>query len=218
MTGVRLEIKMNYYRWFSGLFIFLDSAIARMLPTDRRDLGLTRPDPDVTRWLTLSLILVLTFKDYPPPPLSPPPIKGGGSYEYKEPYRGSGIVTQPIFAGIVPVNINCQRTTFPAKGRGTRDLRTVACYGAAFWEIYWPTLVFSSQPIREPNNKRVYYPGGRFWKKKTLLIILIQDVIAWLQTAGFYVRSHSRMRVFFWNFGSFTDRDPSLEYLINLTF
>ena len=77
MTGVRLEIKMNYYRWFSGLFIFLDSAIARMLPTDRRDLGLTRPDPDVTRWLTLSLILVLTFKDYPPP-LSPPPIKGGG--------------------------------------------------------------------------------------------------------------------------------------------
>ena len=166
MTGVRLEIKMNYYRWFSGLFIFLDSAIARMLPTDRRDLGLTRPDPDVTRWLTLSLILVLTFKDYPPP-LSPPPIKGGGgSYEYKESYRGSGIVTQPIFAGIVPVNINCQRTTFPAKGRGTRDLRTVACYGAAFWEIYWPTLVFSSQPIREPNNKRVYYPGGRFWKKK----------------------------------------------------
>ena len=217
MTGVRLEIKMNYYRWFSGLFIFLDSAIARMLPTDRRDLGLTRPDPDVTRWLTLSLILVLTFKDYPPP--SPrPQLRGGGSYEYKEPYRGSGIVTQPIFAGIVPVNINCQRTTFPAKGRGTRDLRTVACYGAAFWEIYWPTLVFSSQPIREPNNKRVYYPGGRFWKKKTLLIILIQDVIAWLQTAGFYVRSHSRMRVFFWNFGSFTDRDPSLEYLINLTF
>ena len=216
MTGVRLEIKMNYYRWFSCLFIFLDSAIARMLPTDRRDLGLTRPDPDVTRWLTLSLILVLTFKDYPPSPR--PQLRGGGSYEYKEPYRGSGIVTQPIFAGIVPVNINCQRTTFPAKGRGTRDLRTVACYGAAFWEIYWPTLVFSSQPIREPNNKRIYYPGGRFWKKKTLLIILIQDVIAWLQTAGFYVRSHSRMRVSFWNFGSFTDRDPSLEYLINLTF
>ena len=175
-------------------------------------------DPILTShadWL-YRLFLSLPLKTTPP--LSPPPIKGGGSYEYKEPYRGSGIVTQPIFAGIVPVNINCQRTTFPAKGRGTRDLRTVACYGAAFWEIYWPTLVFSSQPIREPNNKRVYYPGGRFWKKKTLLIILIQDVIAWLQTAGFYVRSHSRMRVFFWNFGSFTDRDPSLEYLINLTF
>ena len=77
MTGVRLEIKMNYYRWFSCLFIFLDSAIARMLPTDRRDLGLTRPDPDVTRWFTLSLILVLTFKDYPPP--SPrPQLRGGG--------------------------------------------------------------------------------------------------------------------------------------------
>ena len=43
------------------------AAIARTLPTDRRDLGLT-PDPDVTRWLTSSLILVLTFKDSPPPP------------------------------------------------------------------------------------------------------------------------------------------------------
>lgn len=81
MTGVGLEIKMNYYRWFSCLFIFLDSAIARMLPTHRRDLGLTRPDPDVTCWLTLSLILVLTFKDYPPSP--GPQLRGGGRMNIK---------------------------------------------------------------------------------------------------------------------------------------
>ena len=59
------KIKLNYYSWFSCLFVYLYSAIARTLPTDRRDLGLTL-DPDVTRWLTLSLILVLTLRTFPP--------------------------------------------------------------------------------------------------------------------------------------------------------
>lgn len=77
-------------------------------------------------------------------------MKGGGGVVW------SGIVTQPIFAGIVPVNSNFQSNRFPARVWGTPDLRTIACYGAAIWEIHWLTLVFSSQPIRERNNKPIH--------------------------------------------------------------
>ena len=77
-------------------------------------------------------------------------MKGGGGVVW------SGIVTQPILAGIVPVNSNSQSNRFPAREWVTRDLRTIACYDAAIWEIHWLTLVFSSQPIRERNNKPIH--------------------------------------------------------------
>ena len=65
-------------------------------------------------------------------------MKGGGGSggNIKSLIGGSGIVTQPIFAGIVPVNSNFQRNSFPTQVRGTHDLRTVACYGAFSWEIH----------------------------------------------------------------------------------
>ena len=57
-------------------------------------------------------------------------MKGGGGVVL------SGIVTQPILAGIVPVNSNSQSNRFPAREWVTRDLRTIACYDAAIWEIH----------------------------------------------------------------------------------
>ena len=147
-------------------------------------------------------------------------MKGGGGSggNIKSLIGGSGIVTQPIFAGIVPVNSNFQRNSFPTQVRGTHDLRTVACYGAFSWEIHWHTLIIVSQPIRDPNNKPIYYPGGRFWKKMSTINLSYTRRCHCLAAGCRFLCEeplpHEGILLKFWLVFGW---DLSLERLINLT-